>query len=305
MCSSDLVATAQTYPARPVRVIVPSGAGGNNDVTTRGLAQALADSLGQPFVVDNRGGAEGIIGAEACARAAPDGYTLCSTAINVMTFTPVLRRKLPYDTERDFSPVAHQGYLDAVIVAHPSLPATSVAELIALAKAKPDAISWATFGPNTSSFYYMEWLRRTRAAPFLHVPYKTSPQSHTANIAGEVMVNLYGAGLAVAPIKAGKLRALAVTGDRRSVLLPDVPSFKEAGIDLPIRTWYGLFAPAGTPRDIVQRLNSETQRVMAQPGFVEKFLTAVGLSHPGAMTPEEFAAFLKRDRKSTRLNSSH
>ena len=106
---------------------------------------------------------------------------------------------------------------------------------------------------NTSSFYYMEWLRRTRAAPFLHVPYKTSPQSHTANIAGEVMVNLYGAGLAVAPIKAGKLRALAVTGDRRSVLLPDVPSFKEAGIDLPIRTWYGLFAPAGTPRDIVQR----------------------------------------------------
>ncbi len=294
---SPCAAPAQSFPSKPVRIIVPSGAGGNNDVTTRGLAQWLGDSMAQAFVVENRGGAEGIIGTEACAKSAPDGYTLCSTAVNVFTFTPVLRLKLPYDTVRDFVPIAHQGYLDAVIVVHPSLPANSIADLINLAKAKPDSITWATFGPNTSSFYYMEWLRRTRGAPFLHVPYKTSAQSHTANIAGEVQVNLYGAGLAAAPIKAGKLRALAITGDKRSALLPEGPSFKEAGIDLPIRTWYGLFAPAATPREIVQRLNTEAVRAMAQPIFIDKFMTAVGISPPGPMTPEDFAAFLKRDRE--------
>ena len=299
LCALCLAGAAhgQSYPAKPVKVIVPSGAGGPNDTTMRGLAQALAEALGQPFVVENRGGAEGMIGTEACVKSAPDGYTLCSTAINVVTFTPVLRSKLPYEPLRDLSPIALQGYLDAAIVVHPSVPAHSIAELVELAKSKPGTITWATFGPNTSSFYYMEWLRLTRGAAFLHVPYKTSAQANTAVVAGEVQVNLHGAGLVVPLVRSGKLRVLAITGDKRLAILPEAPSFKEAGMDLPVRTWYGLFGPAGLPKDVVQRLNVETVRISAQPAFIEKFLTAIGMSPPGNLSPEEFAAFLKRDRE--------
>ncbi len=289
-------AQAQTYPSKPVRMLLSGGAGGPNDVQSRGLAQSLTQALAQPFVVENRAGAQGAVGLEACARAAPDGYTLCSGATNNITYQPVLKLTLPYEPLRDFAPVAHTGFLDVAIVVNASVPARTMDELIALAKAKPRALAWASFGNNTSSFYFSEWMRLARGAEFLHVPYKSSIQSQQALMAGEVQVNLYGTGQIVPQIKAGKLRALMVTGERRSGSLPDVPSSKELGMELPLRTWYALFSPAGTPRDAVQRLNAEINKAMADPAFIEKYMASLGLVG-GGMSADEFGAFLKRDRE--------
>jgi len=288
-------APAQSYPSKPVRVIIPHGAGGPVDVVMRGMTPALQQAMGQPFVIDVRGGGDGIIGAEACARASPDGYVICTTATNVMTIGPGMHTRLPYDPARDFAPVARIGFLDSALVVHPSVPAHSVEELFALARAKPDSITWASFGVNTSSYMYLEWVKKTRGAPFLHVPYKTAAQSQTATMAGEVQVNLYAAGQAAPLAKAGKLRILAVTGDKASPFVPGVPSFREAGIDLPWRTWDGVFAPAGTPREIVLRLNSEINRATNTPQYIDKVLWSQGVT-PATGTPDEFGAFLKDDR---------
>ena len=287
-------AWAQSYPNKPVRVIIPHGAGGPVDIIMRGMAVPLQQALGQPFVIDIRGGADGIIGAEACAHAAPDGYVICTTATNVMTIGPGMHTKLPYDPVRDYAPVARIGILDSALVVHPSVPANTVAELFALARAKPESITWASFGMNTSSYMYLEWVKKTRNAPFLHVPYKTAAQSQNATLAGEVQVNIYAAGAAAPLARAGKIKILAVTGDKASPFVPGAPSFKEAGIDLPWRTWYGVFAPAATPREIVLRLNAEMNHAVNAP-FGEKALLSQGVV-PATGTPEEFAAFLNEDR---------
>jgi tripartite-type tricarboxylate transporter receptor subunit TctC len=261
----------------------------------RGMAPLLQQSMGQPIVIDVRGGGDGIIGAEACARATPDGYVICTTATNVMTIGPGMHTRLPYDVARDFAPVARIGFLDSALVVHPSVPANTVEELFALARAKPGSITWASFGANTSSYMYLEWVKKTRGAPFLHVPYKTAAQSQTATITGEVQVNLYSAGQAAPLAKAGKLKLLAVTGDKPSPFVPGVPLFKDAGIDLPWRTWFGVFAPAGTPRDVVQRLNTEFNRATNTPQYVDKVLGSQGIT-PATGSPEEFGVFLNEDR---------
>ena len=289
-------ALAQPYPAKPVRVLVSGGAGGPNDVQNRAIAQILSSNLGHPFVVENRAGAQGTLALEACARAAPDGYTLCTGATNNIAYMPTLRLNLPYEPLKDFAPVAHTGFVDAGIVVHTSVPVATMDELIAYARAKPGALNWASFGANTSSFYFMESLRRTRGAEFLHVPYKSSAQSQQALIAGEVQVNLYSVGQSLAQIKAGKLKVLAVMGSKRLSYWPGAPTLHEAGVDLPLSTWYMQFSPVGTPKDIVLRLNGEVNRMMANPQFVEKFMTPIGVSPPDAMSPEELAVFMKRMR---------
>ncbi|OGA04510.1 MAG: hypothetical protein A3H35_05220 [Betaproteobacteria bacterium RIFCSPLOWO2_02_FULL_62_17] len=289
-------AMAQPYPAKPVRVLVSGGAGGPNDVQNRAIAQILSANLGQPFVIENRAGAQGTLALEACARATPDGYTLCTGATNNINYMPTLRLNLPYEPLKDFAPVAHTGFVDAGIQVHASIPVATMDELIAYAKAKPGVLNWASFGPNTSSFYFMESLRRTRGAEFLHVPYKSSAQSQQALIAGEVQVNLYSVGQALSQIKAGKLKVLAVMGSRRLPYMPAAPTLKEAGVDLPLSTWYMQFAPAGTPKDIVLRLNGEVNKLMTSAQFVEKFMTPIGVSPPDAMSPEELSVFMKRMR---------
>ena len=289
-------ARAQSYPTKPVRVLVSGGAGGPNDVQTRAITQILTGTLGQPFVVENRAGAQGTLALEACAKAAPDGYTLCTGATNNIAYAPTLRLNLPYDPLKDFAPVAHTGFVDAGIIVHTSIPVATMDELIAYAKAKPGALNWGSFGPNTSSFYFMESLRRTRGAEFLHVPYKSSAQSQQALIAAEVQVNLYSVGQSLAQIKAGKLRVLAVMGTKRLPYMPSAPTLREAGVDLPLSTWYMQFAPAGTPKDIVTRLNGEVNKMMASAQFVEKFMTPIGVSPPDAMSPEELSLFLRRMR---------
>ena len=289
---------AQGYPAKAVRIIVPHPPGSVVDVPIRGAAQIWSQEFGQPFVVDNRAGAEGIIGAEACAKAAPDGYTLCGTDSLVISLNPATRSRLPYEPRRDFTPVVQMGFLTSVVAVGPALPVKSMEELIALARARPGAVSWGSWGTVSLANIYIEWLRLSRGITFLNVPYKSALQSTQALLAGEIQVSLFGAGPAAAQQKAGKLRVIAVNGETRSEILPEVPSFKEAGVDLPIRVWFGFFAPAGTSPDMVQRLNGVMARALPDPQFKAKFLTSQGLELVGTAggTPAQFAAFLQAER---------
>lgn len=286
---------AQTFPAKPVRILSSGGPGGNNDTQTRGLAQFLGDRLGQSFVVENRTGAGGMIAGEACAKATSDGYTLCTFGVNAITWNPALLLKMPYDPGRDLTGIAHTGFVDSILTAHPSVPANSLSELLAYAKSKPGAITWASFGLNSSGHFYTEWLRRFRDTQVVHVPYKSSILAQQAVIAGEVHVNSYAAGQAMAQIRAGKVKALSVNSDKRLPELPNVQTEGEAGMDLPLGTWFGLLAPAATPREVQVRLNTEVNRIMSDAGFIDKFMTRLGFTGAN-MDVDQFAAFLRKQR---------
>lgn len=288
-------AYAESYPTKPIRMILPHPAGGPADGPARGIAQALSTVFGQPVVVDNKPGATGIVGMEACARAAPDGHTVCITNTAVISLNPFIHANLPYQPLRDFDPVILIGYVDDLLLAHNSVPANSVAELFALARAKPNTVTWASFGYGSPGHLYVEWLRNRLGVPFNHVPYKASVQVLTAVVAGEVQVATHVIGPSLEQIRAGTIKALAVTGDRRSVFLPDVPSFQEVGIDLQFRTWIGMFVPAGTPPAIVGRLNRETGKILADPAYQAQYLSKQTIE-PAGGSPDSFAAFLQRDR---------
>ncbi len=291
-------ALAQTWPAKPVRIIIPTPPGGPLDNLTRAVAQSAAQVFGQPFLVENRVGADSIIAVEACAKSAADGLTLCSVDSFAITLNPVVRSKLPYDPDRDLAPVIQYGTLASALSVHPSVPAGSVRELLELARSKPGAVAFGTYGLASANHLYVEWLRNTRGIVFLDVPYKAASQAMQALLAGEVQVVAFALAPSMAQARAGKMRILAVAGDERSPALPDVQSFKEAGLEVSIRTWFGMFAPAGTSREIIQRLNAEVARVLLAPPFKEKFLTSQGMetSSPAAASPEAFAAYIKQER---------
>jgi tripartite-type tricarboxylate transporter receptor subunit TctC len=291
-------AHAQSYPSKPVRIIEPHPAGSILDNAFRGVAQTLTQQLGQPFVIDNRAGAEGIIGAEACAKASADGYSLCATDALVVSLAPVVRSKLPYDPLRDFTPVVHLGALASVVAVHPSVAAKTMDELLELARQKPGSVSWGSWGTSSISNIYIEWLKQAKGISFLNVPYKSALQAYQATLAGETHVAMFGAGSAVPFVKSGKVRALAVNGDTRSAIVPDLPSFKEAGIDVYFRPWFGLLAPTGTPREVIDRLNGVVSKAIADPQFREKFLLAQGLENtaPAGAPADQFAAHLKNER---------
>jgi tripartite-type tricarboxylate transporter receptor subunit TctC len=290
------VVQAQAYPAKPVRAIVPSGTAGTTNIAARAIAESLAASLGQPVIVDNRPGADGIIGMEACAKAAPDGYTLCFGQPAPLSIVPHVNAKLPYDPARDFAPVILVMVQSDVIVVGASLGAASLRELVDMAKLRPGAINWGTWGDSSVSNLYRAWIENRSGARFNHVPYKTPDQAQTALIAGEVDAMLANAALMQRQVQAGKLKALFVTGTRRLDILPGVPSFAELGFDLDFRGWVGVLAPAATPRAIVLRLNRETGRIIADPKFIQRFQAIVSVE-PAGGSPEEFAAFLKADRE--------
>ncbi len=294
ICLTTAIAQAQTYPSRPVRILSSGGAGGPNDTQTRGLAQYLGERLGQNFTVENRTGAGGVIAGEACVKAAPDGHTLCTFGVNAVSWNPVLT-KMPYDPIRDLVGVAHTGFIDSILSVHPSIAANSLTELIAMAKAKPGAISWASFGLNSTGYFYIEWLRKFRDARFLHVPYKTAIQSQQAVVAGETMVNIYAAGLTLPMIKAGKVKAISINSEKRSPDLPDVPTELEAGINLPLGSFFNLMAPAATPRDILVRLNTEILRIMQDPKFSDLYVKRLGFRNAN-MNVDEYNDFLRRHR---------
>ncbi|OGA33201.1 MAG: hypothetical protein A3G80_12540 [Betaproteobacteria bacterium RIFCSPLOWO2_12_FULL_62_13b] len=290
------LASAQSYPSKPIRMVVPAAPGIMQDTLSRGFVEPLTKGFGQPIIVDNRIGADGVIGMEACAKAPPDGYTLCNTMSGAIIWNPALRLKLPYDAVRDFAPVVQVGFFDSALVAQSALPADSLQQLIDLVKARPDKVNWATFGVNSTGYMYMEWLRRSSGARFYHVPYKTPPQGLQALVAGESHVAVYGLSSIASLVKAGKLKLLGVTSARRQDWLPDVPTFEELGIKLPLRTWFGYHFPASTPREIVLRMNAEIRKAMADPGFRQSVLGRQMIT-PNDGTPEEFDAYIRVQRK--------
>ena len=286
---------AQSYPAKPVHVIVPYPAGGVVDALVRSLGQPLAESLAQAVIVDNRPGANTMIALEACAKAAPDGHTLCASSSDGMSFNPQLYAKLPYDAERDFAPITQLVWVSGVIVAGAGAPYDSVRDMIAFAKAHPGKINFASFGIGSTPHFFVEWFRKTGGADIVHVPYKGSAQIIPALISGEADVTFIAMGIVLPQIRSGKLKALAVTQARRSRYLPEVPTLAEQGSDPQLQNWFGVFAPARTPRPVVDRLNAEFVKALRNPRFEEQFLKVQAFDAVGN-SPAEFADFLKSDR---------
>lgn len=295
-------AAAQAYPSKPVRIST-SAPGGPYDIVMRGFAPALSQALGQSVVIENRTGANYLPLGEGCAKATPDGYTLCTGDIYSISLNPHAFSRVPYQL-KDFTPIIHFGYLYAALFVHPSVPANSIQELFALAKAKPDGITFATPGPATNSTMYVEYWKKNKGISFLNVPYKSFVQSLQAVVAGESQVAIFGIGQAMNLAKAGKVRLLASTGEQRSQFVPTLPTLVESGVDINISNWGGILGPAGLPREIVLRLNGELRKLIADPVLKQKFLDGQTFEQapPSGGTPEQFAAFLKEeDAKFSRL----
>ena len=290
-------AHAQGYPSKPVRIIVPYPAGGGIDVMSRLIGQRLAQRLGQSVVVENKPGAGTLVAAETVARAAPDGHTLLVTTDATITINPHLYAKLPYDPVKDFAPITQLVLLNQMLLANPQVPASNLKELIAYAKANPGKLNYASYGVGSQPHLAMEILKNQAGIDIVHVPYKGIPQAVPAAIAGEVQLTFSGAASSQAHIKAGRLKALAIGGTKRLGIVPDVPTFAEAGFpDVPANAWFGLFAPAGTPREVIATLHAEVTRILRDPDFLQKEILAKGYELV-AGTPEEFAAFLVADSK--------
>ncbi len=271
-------AQAQDYPAKPVRLVVPYAAGGNADIFGRTLAQKLGDALKQPFVVENRAGANGGIGADFVAKSAPDGYTLLVTANGPIVVNPVLYAKVPYDPVRDFAPVAQCTVYQYVLVTLAGSPIKSIADLVDAARARPGAVSYGSTGVGGGNHLAGELFALATGTQLTHVPYKGSAPA-----------------LSVPQIRAGKLRAFAVSSGRRASSLPEVPTLQEAGIgNFDISQWQGVLAPAGTPKAIVDRLNAELVRAMRSADVRERIVTQGG-NEIVTGTPEDFAALIKSD----------
>ena len=298
-CFAAFPAQSQSYPTKPVKIIVPHPTGGGPvDLPARGLADYLTRAMGQTFVVENRDGADGFIGAEALAKSAPDGYTLGVTSASVITMNELTRISLPYNAARDFAPVVYIGAIESLLMVHPAVPARSLRELLDLAKAKPNTVSWGTLGTTSNGPLLIGMFRQSQGASFYMIPYKSNIQAVQGTVAGDVNVVAYAAGGAASLVKAGKLRALAYTGGTRNADFPDVPTFAESGVKLGFKTWIGMFAPARTPGDIVKRINAESVRLLSDNAFTAKFLQSQGVepSETSRVSADEFAQFIKADR---------
>ena len=281
------------YPTRTVRMIVPFAAGGGTDVTARIVAQRMADTLGQQVVVDNRAGGGAMIGTEAVARAAPDGYTILTVA-SEHAINPSLQPKVPYDAVRDFTPISQLVTGQYFVTIHPAVPAKSVKELIAIGKRRPDQITYGSTGNGSATHLAGVLFQLLSGTQFTHVPYKGGGPASTALMGGEIDLVFNATSTVMAHVKAGTLRALAVTGPRRLALMPDMPTVAESGIPgFEVTGWYITLAPAGTPRDIVDKLNASIARAVKHPRVLERF-AALGTDAVGN-SPDEAAAFLKRE----------
>ena len=288
-----ILAHAQEYPNRPVRIVVPFAAGGPNDIIARLIAHKLGEALGQQVVVDNRPGAGGNIGTDSVAKAAADGYTLLSAGPGSLIMNPLMG-KVPYDTARDFAPVSVMATAPNVLVVHPSVPAKSVRELIALAREQPGRLNYASGGTGSSAHLAVALFAAMAGIDIAHVPYKGTGPGLNDLLGGQVQLAIFGIPPVLPHIRSGKLRALGVTGKQRSAELADVPTVDEAGVPgYEMNPWYGLLAPAGTPPPILRRLSAEVTRIVRTAEMREK-LAAQG-AEPGGGTPEETAAMIRAD----------
>ena len=286
-------APAQTFPSKPIRLVVPFPPGGPTDILGRAIGAKLAEFVGQPVIIDNRGGAGGGIGADNVAKSPPDGYSLLLGTTGTHTINPNLYSKLPYDPIKDFVPISLVVKYLNILVVNPNVPVKSVAELIALAKQKPGEVTFGSAGNGSSNHLTGEMLATLTGVKMQHVPYKGSGPALNDVIAGQItfMFDQYST---VGPnIKAGKLRAIGIATRQRHRLLPDVPTIAETLAGFEVSPWYGLFAPAGTPREIVNRLNTELTKVMNSPEIHER-MTTLGWD-PVTNSPEEFSAQIKSE----------
>jgi len=284
---------AQGFPNKPIRLIVTFPPGGATDAMARGLSAPLGKLLGQPVVVDNRPGANSIIGMEACAKSAPDGYNYCMTNNDAISFNPALYAKLPYDL-KDFYPIAKVADIDQVIVAHKDTAGASLRQIIDAAKTKP--LTWSNFGPGSMGHLYAVWFNNNAGAQFTPVPYKGAGPAMEASIKGEVAVSLFGVGAALPHLKNGTLKAIAIVDEKRSKYLPDVPTIAEMGYPFVVRAWLGFFAPRAIPDEIARRMNREIGKVLEDAEFREKFLAAQAFG-AAPNTPEQFMEFIRADAK--------
>ena len=287
---------AQVWPTRPVKLVIAGSAGSLPDVMARALSQRLQQRYGQPFVIDNKPGANTIIAMQACATAAPDGYTFCITTNDSVSVNPHLYGKLPYDAEKSFVPVAILAWPNSVIVANSQLGVHTMKDAVALSKQKPGTLNWGSFGVGSSSHLYLEAIRARTGWDVTHVPF-TGPALIPAVISNQVQL-MY---LAIGPLKphidSGKLVPLAATGAKRSAFLPNVPTIAEAGMgDFLVHTWLGMFAPAGVPDALVQDINRSSVAIVNDPVFRAATLDILTLS-PGSETPAEMRAYLIKDRE--------
>jgi len=289
-------ARAEDYPGHPIRLIVPFAPGGGNDTVARLVGDSLGKRLGQPIVIDNRPGAGGVVGAEAAAKAAPDGYTLFLGGVGSHAINPNLHKDLSYDPIRDFAPITLLASAPLILVVHPSVPAQSVQQLVALAKSQPGKLDYASNGNGSSSHLAAVMFSSMAGVDMVHVPYKGLSPALTDLLAGRDQL-MFSSVVAILPhVRAGKLRALAVTSRMRMALLPDIPTLAESGVPgYETSSWYGILAPAGTPPQVVRRLHDEIVKVLAQDD-VRKALAQEGAEAVGD-TPEEFAAFIRAEKE--------
>jgi tripartite-type tricarboxylate transporter receptor subunit TctC len=284
---------AESYPSKPVRFILPFPPGGGTDILGRLLSERLAAHLGQPVVIENRGGAGGNLGAEAAAKSAPDGYTIVLVAPS-LAISPSLYSKLAYDPVKDFAPVSLVATVPNVMITNPSVPAKTLSEFIALARKKPGAMNFGSGGNGTSNHLAGELFNIVAGVKLVHVPYKGVNLAMNDVMSGEVHLVVIGIPAAAPHIKAGKLRALAVIDSKRAAALPDVPTAPEAGLpDFEVTTWYGVLAPAGTPRAIVVRLNAEIVKIMQAAEMKERL--AAMATEPVTSTPEAFGELIRTE----------
>jgi tripartite-type tricarboxylate transporter receptor subunit TctC len=284
---------ASTYPTRPVRIVIPLGPGNSAEVVTRLVAQKLSIAFGQPFVIEPQPGAAGAIGTAHVARSAADGYTLLVATDGVMAALPVFKPDVPFNPLRDFVPVAQMAGIPFALIAHPSLRVSSAQQLVELAKAQPGKLDHATGGNGSAQQLAMAMFMTATGTQFSHVPYKGAPQAAMDVLAGRVPIAFAGVPIVAEFIRDGRLRALAVASDRRLPSLPQVPTLKEQGIAMQFATWVGLFAPAGTPREIVARLSEETVKALRAPEVAER-LAALTFEIYGVPT-EPFSEIVRAD----------
>jgi tripartite-type tricarboxylate transporter receptor subunit TctC len=284
-------AHAQSYPARPVRIIVPFAVGGPADIYARFIGAKLQEALGQPFVVENRPGAGAVVGSDAVAKSAPDGYTLLMMS-NTHTVNETLIPKKPYELMRDLAPINGVNYSDLLMVVHPSVPANNLKEFLALAKAKPKELNYASSGPGTPYHMAGELFKAMAGVDIVHVPYKGSDGARTGILGGQVHMMIDAITTMAPNVSAGKLKALGTTGKSRSSVLPDVPTVSEAGVPgYEAGIWLGLMAPAGTPKPILERLNAEISRIIQAPEVKENWMKQGAA--PMSMTLDQFDKFLR------------
>lgn len=290
-----LPVAAQAYPNGPVHIIVPYSTGGLADALARIVGVKVSEALGVPVIVEDRPGASSIIGMEACANAKSDGQTLCLTVADSLSYNPQLFSKLPYDPDKSFAPVVRLAWTNNLLVANAKAPFNNYKEMIAYAKANPGKLNWGTWGPATLPDLYLRWIASHAGVDITAIPYGGAGKTNYAVYSGEVDITYMGFGVAGPQIKAGKIKPLITIGGKRSPFMPELPALGEEGGDPGLAGYFGVFAPAGTPKSIIDRLNAEFTKAAADPKVQEfyRISTLVWESN----TPEQFAAFAKADRK--------